>query len=234
MISAQLPESFPNTFHPEDEPWTVNLSVFQYDLRLHVVIWLLNDDINYLLQVETMAFPIGSIHEYEIVANICKVNNPKSIEKLGSTLPKYLGMLLEQNYLKDQAASADQDISEITQSFEKISGPTSSSSSGGSKGGKKKSRKRSNSYSSPLDYWTSIRPNLLIGEDNKFTVLSCIRWSSMSGDDIMLNRIRFVLTESEFERNKYFYVSLLRTDSWNCVGRPICLGAARVMGDGYD
>jgi len=229
---AQLPESSPNTFHSEGEPRVVNLSAFQYDLRLHVAIWLSNKANNFLVPVETLNFPTGPIHEYEIEANICEVNgDPESVVKLGATLPKCLGLLLEENYPKDQAAGADKDISEIAQSFEKMLGSTLTSS--GPSGGLSSifgSRDRTSSYSNPLGYRTSIRPKLLIGEDNTFTVLSCIRWSSTTSDDIMLNRIRFFVPESDYETFKHFYVSLLRTDSWNRVGRPICLGAARVVG----
>lgn len=70
----------------------------------------------------------------------------------------------------------------------------------------------------------------MIGEDNTFTIISCIRWNSTLDDYIMLNRVRFVIPESDFQNFKHFYVSLLRTDSWNRLGRHICLGAARVVG----
>lgn len=228
---AQLPKSFPNKFHPENDLHVVNLSAFRYDLRLHVAIWLLDDANNYLVPVETLNFPTGPIYEYEIEANICEVNgDPESVKELGASLPKCLGLLLEENYPKDQSAGTN-DISEIAQSFEKMFDSTTSRSSRSSTS----SRRDSANYSNPLGYRTSIRPKLMIGEDNTFTILSCIRWNSTSNDDIMLNRVRFVIPESDFVNFKHFYVSLLRTDSWNRVGRPICLGAARVVGQSaYD
>ena len=104
-------------------------------------------------------------------------------------LPKCLGLILEENYPKDQAATADTDISEIAHSFEKMLGSTDLSGNLNSI-----YDSRTSSYSNPLGYRTSIRPKLLIAEDNTFTVLSFIRWNSTSNDDVMLNRIRFFVS----------------------------------------
>jgi hypothetical protein len=60
-----------------------------------------------------------------------------------------------------------------------------------------------------------------------FTLLSCAKWDYRWNGTTEINRVQFVMSQSEFEKYKDYYISLVRTDAWFRVGNPIRLGTAQ-------
>lgn len=82
------------------------------------------------------------------------------------------------------------------------------------------------SFRGPTDR-ESIRPMILSKGAKAFTLLSCAKWDYRWNGTTEINRVQFVMSQSEFEKYKDYYISLVRTDAWFRVGNPIRLGTAQ-------
>ncbi|CAB9505751.1 expressed unknown protein [Seminavis robusta] len=72
-----------------------------------------------------------------------------------------------------------------------------------------------------------IRDDILAQGSKSFHVLSCLEWEMIDMGES--NRLRFCMSPQDFDHLRYHYVSLLRTDGWFRIGKPIQLLKAKAI-----
>lgn len=205
---AQVPQTFPNAFEEEEEIRNINVSSFLLEFCTHVTIWMNEQTFRSgLMPLETLKLPTTPVFLYELEAGFVEVSNdPKGHTRHGIPFVSCLGAVLEPKKRKEEEIPGMPGDNEMFDMFGQMMKDMMQMMK--SKG-------------------QSIRNDVLTKGADCFQILSCVEWTYYSSGGRDRNCLRFVMPQSMFEARGCDYVSILRTDGWYRVGKPIQLRRAR-------
>jgi hypothetical protein len=203
---AQLPVQSPNEFRPESKEQTLNLTSFLLDLRTQIAVSIQrHGKLGALSPLETLQLPKDTVHTYEIVFD-CLVFPDASMEQenVGQFVIGCLGLVLERRKPGTEEPDDTSPIEAMMAHMRQMMG-------------------------GPSKTPTPIRDDILSKGSKDFCVLSCVEWEVIQvGED---NVARFFMSEADFQTHQNHFVSVLRTDGWFRLGKPVLLSMAKRLGE---